>query len=214
MAVRDMGAIRGQANRKAASRRPCTLQRGLIAASSARMILMRHGQSEFNLHFSATKQDPGIEDPRLTPLGHAQAEAAAQSLLHIGIRRIVSSPYTRTMQTAAPVARALGLPVTITPLVRERFHFVCDVGSPRSRLEPAWPDHDFAGIDEVWWPEATEAAEAVLVRAKEFRRLSVERADWTHTLVVSHWAFILALSGQSLDNGEWVRFDPTSDTLA
>jgi broad specificity phosphatase PhoE len=178
------------------------------------MILMRHGQSEFNLHFSATKRDPGIEDPRLTPLGHAQAEAAAHTLRHAGIRRIISSPYTRTMQTAAPLARALGLPVTITPLVRERFHFVCDVGSPKSRLAADWPGHDFADVEEVWWPQVTEPAEAVLVRAREFRRLSVERADWTHTLVVSHWAFILALSGQSLENGEWVRFDPTADTLA
>jgi hypothetical protein len=27
-------------------------------------------------------------------------------------------------------------------------------------------------------------------------------------VVVSHWAFILALTGQSLDNGAWIRFDP------
>ena len=178
------------------------------------MILMRHGQSEFNLHFSATKKDPGIEDPRLTPLGQAQAEAAAQTLLHAGIRRIIASPYTRAMQTAAPAARLLGLPVLITPLVRERFHFACDIGTPRSLLAPAWPDHDFGEIEEVWWPGKTETAEAVLERAKAFRRLSAERPDWTHTLVVSHWAFILALSGQSLENGEWIRFDPTADTLS
>ncbi len=177
------------------------------------MILMRHGQSEFNLHFSATKKDPGIEDPRLTPLGQAQAEAAAQTLLHAGIKRIVASPYTRAMQTAAPAARLLGLPVTITPLVRERFHFACDIGTRRSLLASDWPDHDFGEVDEVWWPEATETAEAVLERARAFRKASVERADWTHTLVVSHWAFILALSGQSLENGEWIRFDPTADTL-
>jgi len=54
----------------------------------------------------------------------------------------------------------------------------------------------------------------VLARAFELRRQSIERPDWTHTLVVSHWAFILALTGQSLENGEWIRFDPTADTLA
>jgi broad specificity phosphatase PhoE len=177
------------------------------------MILMRHGQSEFNLHFSATKKDPGIEDPRLTPLGQAQAEAAVQALASVGIRRILASPYTRAMQTAAPVARALGLPVLITPLIRERFHFACDIGTPRSVLASAWPEHDFGGIEEIWWPDATESAEAVLARARDFRRQSIERPDWTHTLVVSHWAFILALSGTSLENGEWIRFDPTADTL-
>ena len=88
------------------------------------MILLRHGQSEFNLHFSATRRDPGIKDPRLTPLGHSQAEAAAEALAGAReIRRIVVSPYTRALQTAAPLARRLGLPVLGIPLVRERYAF-------------------------------------------------------------------------------------------
>ena len=44
------------------------------------MILLRHGQSEFNLHFTATRRDPGHLDPRLTALGHDQAEQAAEQL--------------------------------------------------------------------------------------------------------------------------------------
>ena len=58
------------------------------------MILLRHGQSEFNLHFSVTRRDPGIIDPRLTPLGHQQAEDAARALADAGIERIITSPYT------------------------------------------------------------------------------------------------------------------------
>jgi broad specificity phosphatase PhoE len=44
------------------------------------MILLRHGQSEFNLHFTATKRDPGIPDPKLTGLGRDQAQRAAEAL--------------------------------------------------------------------------------------------------------------------------------------
>ncbi|MDP9095062.1 MAG: histidine phosphatase family protein, partial [Pseudomonadota bacterium] len=58
------------------------------------MILLRHGQSEFNLHFSRTKVDPGIEDPQLTTLGLTQAEQAAAALAGLGLRRVVVSPYT------------------------------------------------------------------------------------------------------------------------
>jgi len=36
-----------------------------------------------------------------------------------------------------------------------------------------------------------------------------ERDDHETTLLVSHWAFILSLTGRSLDNGELVQFDPT-----
>jgi len=75
------------------------------------MILLRHGQSEFNLHFTATRRDPGIVDPRLTELGHSQAAEAVRELAGERITRIVTSPYTRALQTAAPIAQALGLTV-------------------------------------------------------------------------------------------------------
>jgi broad specificity phosphatase PhoE len=172
------------------------------------MILLRHGQSEFNQHFTATKRDPGIADPRLTPLGQAQAEAAAKMLQATGVRRILASPYTRALQTAAPLAGALSLKVEIHPGIRERFHFTCDIGSPRSVLTAAWPDHDFAHLPETWWPAETETAESVTERAAVFRAEMRASRLWRHTVVVSHWAFILALSGQSLDNGAWIPFDP------
>src|SRR3981081_3891825 len=108
------------------------------------MILLRHGQSEFNLRFTETRRDPGIIDPKLTPLGHEQAAHAAQALAGEGITRIIVSPYTRALQTAAPVARALGVPVFSNPNVRERYAFTCDVGSPRTDLAMTWPEHDFS----------------------------------------------------------------------
>ena len=37
------------------------------------MILLRHCQSEFNLHFTRTRCDPGIVDPALTAEGLIQA---------------------------------------------------------------------------------------------------------------------------------------------
>ena len=116
------------------------------------MILLRHGQSEFNVHFTATRRDPGIEDAKLTPLGHAQARDAAEVLRGRGLTRIIASPYTRALQTAAPVGASLGLPVRVHAGIRERAHFACDIGSCRTALAEAWPEHDFSAIDEVWWP--------------------------------------------------------------
>jgi broad specificity phosphatase PhoE len=174
------------------------------------MILLRHGQSEFNLHFTATKRDPGIVDPKLTPLGHAQAEAAASALSGERITRIIASPYTRALQTAAPLARRLGLPVLVEPLVRERFAFACDIGSPRDELARDWPDHDFSAVLDVWWPDAEESAESVVDRAARFRASVARHPDWAHTVVVCHWGFILALTGERIGNGEWLRCDPAA----
>jgi broad specificity phosphatase PhoE len=173
------------------------------------MILLRHGQSEFNLHFTATKRDPGIVDAPLTELGHEQAAAAARELAGAGIRRIIASPYTRALQTAAPLARTLGLPVTVTPLVRERYKFACDIGTPRTALEQSWPDHDFSAIAEIWWPDTEEHADQVVHRARHFREQMAALPDWSDTLVISHWGFILTMTGQSVTNGTWLRCDPT-----
>ncbi|EFH11891.1 histidine phosphatase family protein [Pseudoroseomonas cervicalis] len=174
------------------------------------MILLRHGQSEFNLHFTATRRDPGIKDPKLTPLGHEQAEAAAEAILggH-QVQRIIASPYTRALQTAAPLAKRLGLPVLVQPLVRERYAFACDIGSPRTALAQDWPELDLNHIDEVWWPAVEEPADQVEARARLFRAEMSALADWQHTVVVSHWGFILSMTGQSVTNGQWLRCDPT-----
>jgi broad specificity phosphatase PhoE len=173
------------------------------------MILLRHGQSEFNLHFGATRRDPGIVDPHLTELGHTQAREAAQQLTGLGIERIIVSPYTRALQTAHPVAAALGVPLTVDPIVRERFAFVCDIGSPRPVLQRDWPDHDFSLIEDVWWPAEEEPEGSIVDRAARFRADLARRHDWSNILVVSHWGFILTLTGQSVANGQWLRCDPT-----
>ena len=172
------------------------------------MFVLRHGQSEFNLVFTATRQDPGIEDPRLTPLGEAQAEAAAVAMATAGIGRIMVSPYTRALQTASAIARRTGLALEVTDLVREHYNFVCDVGTPRSQLAVSWPDCDFAAIEENWWPDAAETRESVAARALRFRSLMAERPDQAGTVVVCHWGFGLALTGRALGNGEWVEIDP------
>jgi broad specificity phosphatase PhoE len=174
------------------------------------MILLRHGQSEFNVHFSVTRRDPGIIDPKLTELGHAQAAEAAQRLAHEGIKRIVTSPYTRALQTVAPIAKALGVAVVINPIVRERYAFACDVGTARTELEQSWPDHDFSTIEEVWWPPIEEPADQVLGRAARFRAEMAALPDWSDTLVVSHWGFILSMTGKSITNCQMLRCDPTA----
>ena len=173
------------------------------------MILLRHGQSEFNLRYAATRIDPGIADPRLTEYGHHQAERAAHALAREKIRRIVASPYTRALQTAEPIARRLGLPVEVRPIVRERFGLACDIGTPRDRLRAAWPGHDFSHLDDKWWPDEHESPDAVTERAAAFRRDMAASPYWAETLVVSHWGFILCMTGQNINNGDMIRCDPS-----
>src|SRR6202795_1661907 len=103
------------------------------------MILVRHGQSEFNVVYSATRRDPGIRDPRLTEEGRRQAKAAGEALAGAGLARLICSPYSRAIETAEIIAEVLDLALAIEPMVGERAAFSCDVGSPPTTLKQRWP---------------------------------------------------------------------------
>ena len=71
-----------------------------------RIIFVRHGHPNYELNC-------------LTPLGHKQAEAAAQRLKDEGIEKIHSSSAGRAVQTAEYTARLLGLDIEQHDFMRE-----------------------------------------------------------------------------------------------
>jgi broad specificity phosphatase PhoE len=174
------------------------------------MFLLRHGQSYFNLHFNETRVDPGIEDPELTPLGAEQAAAAAAQLAGAALTRIIVSPHIRALQTAEPVLAIHKVTVDIMHEVRERAAFACDIGRAPDLLATRFPHHDFGHLPPQWWHGGIETSEETVARANAFRALMAGRADSATTLLVSHWAFILALTGCSVSNGEVLQYDPKS----
>jgi 2,3-bisphosphoglycerate-dependent phosphoglycerate mutase len=62
----------------------------------------------------------GAPDAPLTQLGFDQASELAAHLKDAGIRRIVSSPYLRAVQTVEPLARSLGLAIQHDARLAER----------------------------------------------------------------------------------------------
>ena len=77
-----------------------------------------------------------------------------------------------------------------------------------TELAIAWPGLDFEHLEEVWWPPVEEPDHGIEARAAVFRAEMAALPDWQDTLVVSHWGFILAMTGQRVMNGEWLRCDP------
>ena len=175
------------------------------------MYLARHGQTMFNVVFGETKQDPGIEDPPLTDEGFRQAEELAGKFDELHVTKIISSPYTRALQTARTVANRLDVPVIVEPDVRERTAYVCDVGTATSTLANGWPHLDFAHLDEIWWNRVEETIPDFHARCQAFRARMAAAADWKHTAVITHWGFIRSMTGQRVGNAELVRCDPNDD---
>ncbi len=181
---------------------------GPLSLTAGTMIILRHCESEFNRLYTATGRDPGLSDPPLSAQGRVHAQRLVQELMGEGITRILVSPFTRALETATPLARALNITPEITPLVRERAMYSCDEGSHASTLCDTWPHLDFDALDEVWWTVAPESDAMLQNRVQRFRGFMAQQPDAGTTLVVSHWWFLLGLCGESLENGDWQHLHP------
>jgi broad specificity phosphatase PhoE len=84
---------------------------------AGRLLLVRHGQTEWN----AEGRLQGQQGSKLTVLGRAQAEEAAEELAvkHPGVEAIYASDLARTVETAQIIARRLRVPLVLDPRLRE-----------------------------------------------------------------------------------------------
>ena len=73
-----------------------------------------------------------------------------------------------------------------------------------------WPHHDFSHMDEFWWNRGCESESEVRLRAERFRARARGWPDHHGLVVVSHWGFILALTGQTVKNCGMVFYDPNN----
>lgn len=84
--------------------------------TQVRLLLVRHGQTTMNVAGLLDTAYPGAE---LDEVGRDQAHHLATRLESEPIQAIYTSDLTRTQQTAAPLASALGLPLQTLPGLRE-----------------------------------------------------------------------------------------------
>jgi probable phosphoglycerate mutase len=96
---------------------------------SRRLVFVRHGESTANADGSLTCAIPGVP---LTARGAQQAAALARDWSGGPVAALWSSPMRRAVQTAEPLARALGLPVR----VHERL-YEFQIGDLHGRTDPA-----------------------------------------------------------------------------
>ena len=80
-----------------------------------RIILVRHGQTAWNVGSGAGERFRGRIDLPLDDTGLAQTQAVAERLADCPIVAIYSSPLKRAVETAQPTARQLGLLVQPLP---------------------------------------------------------------------------------------------------
>ena len=126
-----------------------------------RLVMLRHGQTEFNLG----SRMQGQLDTELSELGRAQTVAAAEVLAKRQPLLIVSSDLRRAYDTAVALGERTGLRVRVDARLRETHlgdwqgmtHAQIDAAAPGARL--AWRD------DASWAPHGGESRVDVAGRA-------------------------------------------------
>ena len=81
------------------------------------LYLLRHGETEA----SRTGGYVGFTEVDLTPEGLAMAEAFAEKYKHLPWQAIFASPLKRTVATATPIAKAVGLNIQLRNGLKEMF---------------------------------------------------------------------------------------------
>lgn len=126
-----------------------------------RLVMLRHGQTEYN----AGSRMQGQLDTDLSDLGREQAFAAAEVLAKRQPLAIVSSDLRRAFDTAAVLAQRAGMPVTVDVRLRETHlgewqgltHTDVDAAAPGARL--AWRENS------RWAPPGGESRVDVAARS-------------------------------------------------
>jgi len=191
--------------------------------SRAQITLLRHGEPDW-----APGGGGSVDDPALTPYGRHQAELAGAALACDRVDAIYVSPYRRSQETAAPLARALDLePVTI-PDLREVGVNVRGLGS-QEEVDAYFVAASQRPLAEHWngWPGAerfdafhTRVTRALVEVLGRHGMRPAREHDFTiwevpepgpHLVIVAHGGTNAVLATHLLDirpvPWEWLRFE-------
>jgi broad specificity phosphatase PhoE len=163
----------------------------------ASVYLLRHGEADYGPIRARNWPGMAADLAALTELGTAQAARAAGQLSSVGATAIVSSPMTRTLQTASFLAASLGLPVKVDFDLRE--WLPDDTFSWRSFEEVKVAVKDFDHYGGEWPPgqrRAWEPLSEVRERASAALTRSLSQLSSGPLIAVSHNFVIYALTGE------------------
>ncbi|HEY1700687.1 MAG TPA: histidine phosphatase family protein [Trebonia sp.] len=170
--------------------------------SQGQLHLVRHGQSTWNAVRRVQGQTAHVP---LTALGEQQARQAADKLADSGAKAVYSSDLRRALQTAQPIARALGVIVTQDQDLRER----CLGRFEGQDSRDMWAAADAAWADPGWRPPGGESIHDVRDRAHRFLGHLRARASGVPVVVVTHGdtAAVIAgiLRGSPADEIPWTE---------
>lgn len=177
-----------------------------------RLVLVRHGQTDANVHHVLDTALPGSP---LNALGLEQADAVGDLLAAWPVRAVFASRADRARQTAAPIAAAHGTEVTVVDGVHE-----VDVGDLEGRAD-AHARKIFEDVYDAWWggdlgrrmpggESATDVRDRTLPVVAEITKSAGGAAPGEVVVLVSHGATIRIVAAALLGETVETRYVPNT----
>lgn len=148
---------------------------------------IRHAQSENN----ARPDHERIADPALTDVGHTQARHLGEWVPSLGLTKLISSPFLRTLLTAEQVQFTTRLPVEVRADWHEAGgcfsdyrpgHMKGEPGLRRSQIEQRFADFKTVGsIDETGWYKRPDRETYTEARERMARLAQQTQDEFGHT---------------------------------
>lgn len=200
-----------------------------------RLFIIRHGQSHNNLvDFNSTSHEEYIRDrvpdPDLTPLGWRQAEAVATHVAtaitvdHVsgygmfdgpgyGITRLYCSAMRRAMQTAQPIAKAIGVDPEVNVDIYEfggmysGDYLKPETVANHSGMTPSKIASEFPGYiipdkitEEGWYTDGHESYDRFAARIKRVAKFLQEMAAESNSKHESHEHVAIVVHADFIDH--------------
>lgn len=145
--------------------------------------LIRHGETAWNVE----GRMQGHSDIPLGDNGREQAQHVAQTLSHISIDAIYSSPLSRAAETAKIISETVGLPVTINEGLKERNLGTLE-GKSQAEMHAIYPDWGTMTEEERFKDnrEGTESGENTSTRVLRTLQEIAKTHEGKQIIAVTH----------------------------
>ena len=155
----------------------------------------------------------GPADPGLTPLGVAQSERLAAWLARERIDAVLSSPMKRAVETAAPVAAALGLEIEVVDGLVE-YDSTSDDYIPTAELQASGDPRWLAMVEGRW--EEFGAAPASEFKDRVARTVEeiVARFPGKRVVAVCHGGVVNCALASILEIDRYLWFEPVYTSIS
>lgn len=159
---------------------------------AVRIVLIRHGETDYSQCLKKDFFGLGLNLAPLTKTGCKQAYDISKEAILNGAQLIVSSPYTRALQTASIISRERNLPIEIEMDLHE---WLPDIKYMNKFEEEEDISKDFFA-HEGFWPEKDKKRwEAIDMLSNRVFKALKKYSNYKKIIVVSHAVVLYHLLG-------------------